>query len=280
MIKIGKRFLAISSITALIGSWEGERAILRAQTAPEIRSSPPSASAMEAERLHVAVLFLTDTIVAANAREDARLLRACANVNDIADCKARESRSLLTHFLRVRQAPSFSATILGDLFLRRPKSTPDWQWSLLYRTNSKDRLHNWMSLVDWGYGPDLAGVRKRGEWIGLSGPPFEGDVWIYAGGRNVRGEASTIAGQVLELRGVRARSADGRKRIIASGSYFITHIDRAGVVRFREELDIDMPCGEDLSPPAVMPPTWTAPESAFFEPSGRPRFNVKYTKGC
>jgi hypothetical protein len=43
----------------------------------------------------------------------------------------------------------------------------------------------------------------------------------------------------------------------------------------------DMPCGLDaIPPPAVMPPTFRAPASAFFDAQGRPRFAVKYTKGC
>jgi hypothetical protein len=102
---------------------------------------------------------------------------------------------------------------------------------------------------------------------------------IRGGTKNLRGEASSIAGEILDFRDVRARTANGRTRSL-SGSYFITRIDRAGVVSFREELDIDMPCGEHVSPPAVMPPTFRAPASAFFQADGRPRFEVKYTRGC
>ena len=72
---------------------------------------------------------------------------------------------------------------------------------------------------------------------------------------------------------------DGQSSL-PSGSYFITRVDRAGVVTFREELDIDMPCGDEVTPPTVMPPTFRAPASAFFDAQGRPRFAVRYTKGC
>ena len=117
----------------------------------------------------------------------------------------------------------------------------------------------------------------------MSGAPFDGDAWIYGGRENdsrLRGEAFSIARQILELRDVRARRADGRTVVLPSGSYFIAGVDRAGVVTFREELDIDMPCGDEVTPPTVMPPTFRAPASAFFDAGGLPRFAFKYTKGC
>ena len=240
-----------------------------------------SVAATAADRLYVAVLFLTETVGTAISREDARVQRICANADDIAGCMGRENRLLSVHFARVRSAPSFTAPITGDLLLTGRRPPAEWQFALVYRVAADGRRRTWLRTVDWGYGPHLSGVRSRSGWIGLSGAPFDGDVWIYMGGtKNLRGEATSIAGSVLELHDIRARSANGRTRALPSGSYFITQVDRSGIVTLREELDIDMPCGEDVSPPAVMPPTFRAPASAFFDARGRPRFDVKYTKGC
>lgn len=275
---MGCRVLAIWLIAvAICGSADG-RGVLDARSDPTTKASQSSA----ADRLHIAVLFLTDRILQAISREDARVERKCANAGDVASCTDRESRPFAVHFVRVRDAPSFTAPIAGDLLVVGRRSR-GWHISLEYRAAVDGRRRSWFRDIDWGYGPWLSGVRSRGGWIGLSGAPFDGDVWIYAGvpdqHQELRGEASSIAGNVVGLHDVRVRSANGRTRVF-SGSYFITRVDRTGVVRFREELDIDMPCGDDVSPPAVMPPTLRAPASAFFDARGRPRFEVKYTKGC
>jgi hypothetical protein len=275
------RFLALWLTSAVICLSVDHRAVVHSQADPRPGGSTASATASAADRLHVAVLFLTDDILKASLREDARVERICKNASDVAACTTRERRSLTLHFVRVRTAPSLSAPIAGDLLLligRRPDTELP---ALVYRAATDSRLWPWTRGIDWGYGPHLSGVRSRDGWIGLSGAPFDGDVWIYGGGqKDLRGEATSIAGEVLDLHDVRARRADGRTFVLPSGSYFITHVDRAGVVTFREELDIDMPCGEEVTPPTVMPPTFRAPASAFFDARGRPRFAVKYTKGC
>jgi hypothetical protein len=276
-----RRFLAILLITGAICLSTGDRAVLYGQSDPGISSAQPSAAATAADRLHVAVLFLIDAIGTAISRQDARVQRMCANAEDVAACKVRENRPPSAHFVRVRSAPSFTAPIAGDILIIGRGSAADWRFALVFRATADRRRRIWFRDIDWGYGPHLSGVRSRGGWIGLSGAPFDGDAWIYVGGTtNLRGEASSIAGQVLELHDVRAAGADGRTRVLPSGSYSIARVDRSGVVTFREELDIDMPCGEDVRPPAVMPPTFRAPASAFFDAGGRPRFEVKYTKGC
>lgn len=253
-----------------------DRAVLYAQSDPTISGSQSSA----ADRLHVAVLFLTDWIGEAISREDARLQRKCANAGDVPSCTDRESRPFVVHFVRVREAPSFTAALAGDLLVIGRRSR-EWHISLEYRAAADGRRRPWIRDIDWGYGPHLSGVRSRRGWIGLSGAPFDGEAWIYAGiNHDLRGEASTIAGNILELHDVPVRSANGRAGVLASGSYYVTRVDRTGIVTFREELGIDMPCGDDVRPPAVMPPTFRAPASAFFDARGRPRFKVKYTKGC
>jgi hypothetical protein len=215
-------------------------------------------------------------------RADARVEQICKNAADVAACTTRERRFRTLHYVRVRTAPSFSAPIVGDLLsVERTPDTGFTHFALVYRAAPDGRLRPWIREIDWGYGVYLSGVRTRNGWIGLSGAPFDGDVWIYGGReKDLRGEAQSIAERILELHDVRARSADGRTFVLPSGSYFVTHVDRAGVVTFREELDIDMPCGEDVKAPTVMPPTFRALASAFFDGQGRPRFAVKYTKGC
>jgi hypothetical protein len=275
------RFLAISLTVAAVCLSGDDRSILHGQADPRPSASQPSATAIAADRLHVAVLFLIRNIGEAGLREDARVDRICKNASDVAACTTRERRSLTLHVVRVRTAPSLTAPIAGDLLLIRRRSDTESHVGLVYRAASDGRLRPWLRDIDVGYGPHLSGVRSRDGWIGLSGAPFNGDVWIDGGReKELRGEATSIAGQILELHGVRARSADGRTFVLPSGSYFITRVDRAGVVTLREELDIDMACGEDVTPPKVMPPTFRAPALAFFDARGRPRFAVKYTKGC
>jgi len=273
-----RRALALCLILWAICPSADDRAVVFAQSDPRIGGSQPSA----ADRLHVAVIFLMDHIQRAMVREEARIQRMCENADDAHGCADGARRPFSVHFVRVRTAPSFTAPIVGNLFITEHRSQADWPVSLVYRAAADGRPRTWLRDVDGGYGPWLSGVRSRGGWIGLSGVPFDGDVWIYVGANhhNLRGEAATIAGWVLELHDVPVRSADGPIRVLPSGSFFIKQVDRDGVVTFREELPIDMPCGEDVSAPAVMPPVYRAPASAFFDARGRPRFAVKYTKGC
>ena len=217
--------------------------------------------------MYVAILFLTHDIGEVSRREDARVARICQNASDIAACVIREWRHSPTfHFVRVRSSPSFSAPITGDILLIGRRSGKELHFELVYRATTDGRFRPW--LRDFDYGPYLSGVRSRDGWIGLSGAPFDGDVWIHSGRENdsrPRGEAWSIARQILELHDVLARRADGRTFVLPSGSYFISRVDRAGVVTFRVELDIDMPCGEEVTRPTVMPPTFRAPASAFFD---------------
>ena len=280
-ILAGMRLLVMWLTAAVICLLLDHRAVVHGQADPRPTGPASSAAASAADRLHVADLFISDDIYKASLREEARVERICKNATDVAACTTRERRALTLHFVRVRTAPSLSAPIAGDLFLvigRRPKTELP---AIVYRAAIDGRLRPWTRDTD--YGPHLAGVRSRDGWIGLSGAPFDGDVWIY-GGRDtdsrLRGEASSIVRQILDLHDVHARRADGRTVIVPSGAYFITRVDRGGVVTFREELDIDMPCGEEVKPPTVMPPTFRAPAGAFFDAQGRPRFAIKYTKGC
>lgn len=274
------RCLAICLIVGSVSAQASNRATSYAQSARGSSSSQSFGAGNAADRLYVADLFLTDAIYSALTQERARAQPMCANDKDLEGCIFRESRPLSIHFVRVRSAPSFTAPITGDLLLVGRKSSVDWRFALVYRLAADGSRRTWFRDVDSGYGPHLSGVRSHAGWIGLSGAPFDTDVWIYAGtDHNLQGEASSIAGYVLELHDIRVRTSDGRRRVL-SGPYFIVQVDRAGIVSFRQELDIDMPCGEDVSPPSIMPPTFRAPASAFFDADGRPRFELKYTKGC
>ena len=242
------------------------------------RGGDAVAGEMGAARLNVAILFLTGPILRANEREDARLRRLCGKARDVAACTERQRRSSPVHFVRLRTAPSLSASVAGDIFMAN--RTSDGGLTLVYRRAGDPRWKKWLSDFDSGYGPYLSGVRSRGGWIGLTGAPFDRDVWFFGGhDNNLWGEATSIAGRILELRDVAARGPDKRTRRL-SGSYFVTRVGPAGEVTFREELPIDMPCGEDVAAPTVMPPTFRAPAGAFFDARDRPRFAIKYTRGC
>jgi hypothetical protein len=239
----------------------------------------PGSTGTAANRLHVADLFLsTESSSLSRERMSAYSESARSSMTVLAAQTARVAAS---------RCISFACAAA----LRSPRQFPAiCSLSGLDRINGTSPsciLPPLMVVDGCGFATSIgstarifSGVRRRGGWIGLSGAPFGAEVCIYAGvDQSLRGEASWIAGYVLELHDVRVRSANGRSRAL-SGSYFIARVDRAGVVTFREELDIDIPCGEDVSPPAIMPTTFRAPASAFFYADGRPRFAVKYTKGC
>lgn len=94
-------------------------------------------------------------------------------------------------------------------------------------------------------------------------------MWLESAGD---GEATTIAGALVTLPSLPARFPDGSTHRIAPGSYLVTRI-RGGRVRFREEVATDMPCGEEIKPPEVMPPMLEAQPADLFSRDGTPLFS-------
>ena len=135
------------------------------------------------------------------------------------------------------------------------------------------------SAGDWGYGIEIPGVRGRGGWIQLFADALPAQSWIRSDAPSFRGEASTIVGALVTLPSLPARFPDGATRRIAPGSYLITRI-RGASVWFRAEMASDMPCGEDVTPPEVMPPMLQAHPADLFAPDGTPLFSFTYWRGC
>jgi len=147
-------------------------------------------------------------------------------------------------------------------------------------TNAPGHFHTWMTSVgDWFYRLYVAGVRPRGQWVQLFGPPFPAEAWISTAERLFEAEILPSSGEILALREVRAAFPNGARRQIPAGNYLIQRTSSTAV-EFRAELAADMACGEEVPLPAVMPPTLRAAPSEFFNADGSPRFSYVYVKGC
>jgi hypothetical protein len=138
----------------------------------------------------------------------------------------------------------------------------------------------WVADVgDWGYGLHISGVRVRGRWIQLIGSPLPPSAWLPMDSQTLPATVTPLTGQILRLPPLRARWPDGAMRAISEGPYLFYRAaeDR---IEFRAEIPSDFPCGEDLTPPSVMPPRLRTTPKELFGPDGAPRFEGVYTKGC
>lgn len=146
-------------------------------------------------------------------------------------------------------------------------------------------LREWIpDTGDWGYGIHVDGnVLVSGDWIRLLGPALPQVAWIPKESEDLIVVLQPFAGHIFELEPLNATMPNGMRTRIDNGSYLIadvTDVTAHGDVEFRREVDSDFACGEDIAPPAVLPPVLRAPASEFFDSDGTPRFTTKYTKGC
>jgi hypothetical protein len=74
---------------------------------------------------------------------------------------------------------------------------------------------------------------------------------------------------VVDLSSLLATGPDGRKRRIVDGSYLVTSVSKTGVVHFRAEIPSDFPCGEPVTDPVRLPPTFRAGAAEFFNAGNR-----------
>jgi len=243
----------------------------RPELAPRSATRPPAS-----QRLNTA-LFQLDTGGWVQ-RQTARLNVLCA-AGPSSACRTAQRSLVVRRVLTVRAAPRLSASIVGYIDVVMTFSPTKIAFAFC-PIGSRPQRRVWVSDIgDWGYGLYESGVRVRGDWIQLVGPAFTTASWIKARAHGLYAEGSSIQGDLLRLRAMRASFPDGTQRPVAADVYLIERI-RQGVVFFRKEIATDMPCGEDVTAPAVMPPLLHAPAAEFFDPDGTPRFAVEYTKGC
>jgi hypothetical protein len=240
----------------------------------------PRSQVSFAERLNIAEFYF-EGLDAPYNRELARLDELCRNRQDTQACRVTNLRPLSMLVALVHDAPSDTSEIVGELHAVLGFH-PDYDlgYSLEFRprgTPAKGVV--WLQSVgDWGYGIEVPGVRIHGEWIQLFGAPLPPASWVEDRS-SLSAQGGSIEGRLVSLPGLLATWPDGTERPITPGSYLIEQIQGSRVT-FRAEVSTDFPCGEEVKPPVVMPPSLHATAQDFFNAAGAPLFSETYSRGC
>lgn len=178
-------------------------------------------------------------------------------------------------------APDSGSAVVGFVYavIRVPAA---WNLDLVLEfepSGDPSRRGVWMeNNGEWYHGVDQPGVRARGKWIQLIGPPFPSESWIDGSASGFRVDVDSIERMAVRLPALPAIFPDGERRAITPGSYFIERIAE-GTVFLREEVASDLECN-GAEPPAVMPPTLRANVRDFFGADGAPLFVDSNPTGC
>jgi hypothetical protein len=251
---------------------------------PTARAAQPHDAS---DRITVVSLIFGDRYLGTGITEEHRRLEALCYSGD--QLRSATCLSANLRVVRERLSPLFGAPRAGapvGYLMLRPVVSGDGveQLGLGLDIEWADRpgiYHQWIADVgDWGYGYHIDGWGvPQGEWVRLLGPPPLRAVWVPMVGDGFWVDAVRMERNVVHLRALRARPANGGRLRTLSGQYTIVET-RDGHVVFREEIPADMPCGDDVADPSPLPTIWTAPASALFDRDGTPRFSTVYTKGC
>lgn len=233
------------------------------------------------DRLTIGEFYFGEELDRYYNSEYPRLERLCTGRPDFHACRQRNLRPLAKRLARVHVAPSSDSAVAGELDAVlgfHPQF--DLGYRIEFRPVNGERARVWLeSAGDWGYGIEVPGVRRSGGWIQLFADVLPAQSWIRADSAEFHGEATPLVDALVTLQPLPARYPDGSTRRILPGSYLITQVQDAGV-QFREEVAADMPCGEDVKPPDVMPPTLEARPADLFARDGTPLFSLTYSRGC
>lgn len=253
--------------------------LLRPAAAP----GPSQAAVDLAQRLNIAEFSFwhpgTDT--PAVNRERLRLDAICGPGGSRPGCRTAQFRPAADRVAVLRGGPDARAPVVGYVYAvlkMRSDFEPDLDLEVQLSPTSRQRII-WLPASDIGYGVRYAGVRFHGPWIELVGGPFNRGTWINGTTEKLRGEAEAITGRLLQLPSMLSRNARGRAERLPAAVYFIERIG-PNQVTLRAEVEADMPCGGDETPPKVMPPSYHVAVTEFFRADGTPRFESAYPKGC
>jgi hypothetical protein len=142
------------------------------------------------------------------------------------------------------------------------------------------RSVTWLESVgDWHYGIEVPGVRISRDWIQPVGRAFPADGWLFSKNQSFEALVEPLVDDILALPELWATRANSSTQRIQPGSYLIQAVTN-GAVTFRAEVATDMACGEDVEPPAVMPPSFRAEARESFDRNGKALFSRIYQKGC
>jgi hypothetical protein len=253
--------------------------VTRSNTAATVRTVAP------ADRLYVASLSLIklDQISAA---ESQRLERVCPPPRPSEDtCRPRNVSSQRHRVATLYSRPEMSsppAAFINARFHFRPGH--DFQLALdLEFVDRPGEFVPWIpDAGDWGYSIHIDGrIRVEGDWVQFIDPVFRMSAWMRkeAPHAELYLHVDSIAGEILHLKALEATNPNGVREVIEPGDFLITRVSQ-DAVEFRAEVASDYACGDDIPPPAVLPPVLRARPGEFFTPDGTPRFTTKYAKGC
>jgi hypothetical protein len=183
----------------------------------------------------------------------------------------------------VRDAPDANGAVVGVVYGVMRADAWNIQYELEFApAEDLSRRRVWIaSPGEWLHGVDQPGVRVRGDWVQLIGPPFPPSSWIDRRESKLPLDVSGL--EIVTLPALTAAFPDGTQHAIAPGNYRVERI-ADGVVTFRAEIPSDMPCnGPDEPPPAPpspMPETLRAPAANFFGADGAALFRDAWPGGC
>lgn len=234
------------------------------------------------QRLNIVEFYFSQELDDLYNRAGARITSTCQGVRDSGECQARALPRVSRRIATVRIAPESGAAAVGFIHAVL-RLHPQYGLGYALEFEPADRRGTrllWMeSAGDWGYGIEQAGVRVRGDWVQLFGPPFPAVSWLDTRIPTFTALVSPLAGTLVKLPALPAALPDGTPHRSAPGTYLVESV-RNGVVFFRVEIATDMPCEGDATPPAVMPPTLRVPGAALFSRTGAPLFSLAYGRGC
>ena len=202
------------------------------------------------------------------------------------DCLVRNFKPSSVVVAAVHEGPSDASRSIGQIVATFKISEQRFEkWGSLtigldFIADGSGQPMTWMSDTgDWGYGILVHGVRTRGDWIQLLTKPFPGNAWVWRKTTTFSANVDSIEGNILGLEPLQATMRGRKTQTTVAGTYTILKV-RNGLVEFREEIPSDMPCGDEVKQPSVMPPILRAPAEQFFSADGTPKFATVYTKGC
>jgi hypothetical protein len=235
-----------------------------------------------AERLNIAQFYFEDELDTVYGRELERLDEVCRNLQERQPCRVKNLRPYSKVVTVVHRGPSEASEIVGELMAVLGFHPED---GLVYRLEFRPRDPRgkpgvWLESVgDWGYGIEIPGVRITGNWIQLFGSPLPAESWVNGRSTTFLAlEEGSIQGSLVSLPALPA-TFDGTRRLIMPGSYLIERI-RGSQITLRQQVASDFPCGEDVKPPAVMPPSLETRAQDLFSATGFPLFSQTYSRGC
>ena len=248
-----------------------------AQVVPPSTAPPPPA-----DRLFIAVVHLGADADELYEKEYDRLLGICKRYTSA--CFSENFSSARRLIAELHSAPNSASPVVGSVHaVLRMSGEPDVDLAIGFdveRTSNPGQFAVWLNTVgDWSYGIYVCGVRPRGGWVQLVGAPFPSQAWLSTRSTSLSALVQPIAGEILRLQSVRATLPNGVRGRIPDGPYLIVRSSQA-TIEFRAEVPSDMPCGDSIRPPKVMPPILRTTPAEFFNQDGSPRFSFVYARGC